>query len=473
MSKYIIEKKWWVLIGVGIASFMGCLDFTVVNTALPAIQSTFECSVSQLQWVINVFIIALSTFMVIAGRLADLKGRKKLLIIGISLFALSSLGAGLSISFQQLIIFRFVQGVACAILYTTSGAIISNAFPEEERGKAIGLLFGINGIGLAAGPVVGALIVGLFHWKWIFLINAPLAILCIVITILNVTESKEDSRSVSVDWWGLIVLLTALPTLILGLNIGPQEGWASFLTLSLLTLSFLLFIVFYFLEKKVVAPIIQFKFFASKMFISSVVATFTLAIFYCLAFFLMPMYLHIIRNENNFMIGLMLLPTTAMVAIMSPIAGKLVDGFGPRIIVLSGFLLFLLSSLIQSQFSISSSLLQVLIAFFTMGIGWACILGPSTVASLSSVPESMGALAMGTAWTMHNIGGAIGLSVGISIFYHFSTAHYLSKNIPSIVNTMNYNKELFMNGYSSAMWFLFACTFLAFIFCFFGMKKTE
>ncbi|HRD70467.1 MAG TPA: MFS transporter [Legionella sp.] len=471
MSKFSIDQKWWVLIGVGIASFMGCLDFTVVNTALPAIQATFKCSVSQLQWVINVFIIALSTFMVISGRLADLYGRKKILLTGISLFALSSLGAGLSIDFEQLLIFRFLQGLSCAILYTTSGAIVSNAFPEDQRGKAIGLLFGINGLGLAAGPVIGAFIVGLFHWKWIFLINVPLAIIGILITALNVKESKEKNQSLSLDWFGLIGLLIALPCLILGLNIGPHEGWTSPLTLSLLALSFLLFIAFYFIEKNVSNPIIQFSFFVNRMFISSIVATFTLAIFYCLAFFLMPMYLHTVLNKNNLVIGLMLLPTTAMVAIMSPIAGKLVDRFGPRVIILFGFLLFLVSSLIQSQFGISSSLTQILIAFLIMGIGWAFILGPSTVASLSSVPENIGAVAMGSAWTMHNIGGAIGLSVGVSIFYHFSINYTLASSISIINKTIGYSRDMFIRGYSSSMWFLFVCSLLAFIVCFFGMRK--
>ncbi len=468
-----IERKWWVLIGVGIASFIGCLDFTVVNTVLPAIQTTFECSLSQLQWVITIFIIALSTFMVIAGRLADLYGRKKLLIIGISLFALSSMGAGLSITFQQLLLVRFFQGLSCAILYTTSGAIISNAFPAEERGKAIGLLFSINGIGLAAGPVIGALIVEYYNWKWIFFLNVPLSILCIIITYLNVKESKENTQNIKIDWWGLLVLLVALPTLILGLNIGPYEGWNSSLTLSLLTVSILMFVVFYLLEMKVLSPIIQFRFFANRMFISSIVATFTLAIFYCLAFFLMPMYLHSIRNESNFMVGILLLPTTAMVAIMSPVAGKLVDRFGPRIMVISGFLLFIFSSALQTQFSISSNILQIQIAFLMMGIGWAFILGPSTVASLSSVPESMGAIAMGSAWTMHNIGGAIGLGVGISIFYHFSTNFISSKNISNSTQSIVSNSQSLINGYGAAMWFLCACSLVAFLICFFSMRKSD
>ena len=137
-------KKWVVLVGVGLASFLGCIDFTIVNTALPAIKNGLQVNIDDLQWVITIFLLALCAFMVVMGRLADLKGRRLLLYIGMIGFGLSSLGAGLSDNFSLLLVFRSLQGLFTAILYTAPVAIVSNAFPQEQRGKAVGLLFSTN-----------------------------------------------------------------------------------------------------------------------------------------------------------------------------------------------------------------------------------------------------------------------------------------------------------------------------------------
>lgn len=493
------NRKWWVLIGVSIASFMGCLDFTIVNTALPAIQSALNTSVNQLQWIINIFILALSTMMVIMGRLADMYGRRKLLYIGVVVFGLSSLGAGLSPTIEWLIFFRLIQGMACAILYTASGAIVSNAFPEDQRGKAIGLLFGVNGIGLAVGPVLGGIIVAMLSWRWVFLVNVPVIAVCLIICGLSVQESRNEEQEKHIDWPGFIVLIIALPCLILAITQGETWGWCSLITLGLFSVSLVMFILFYVIETKTTKPIIQFQLFANRIFISSIAATFSLAFFYCLAFFLMPLYLHGIRNESDFIVGLMLLPTTAMVAILSPVAGKLVDSQGSRLIIVCGFALFAISAFMQAQFDAQTSISVILSSFLFMGAGWACILGPSTVASLSSVPESLGAVAMGSAWTMHNIGGAIGLSSGVAIYHFFANKTVLSDlnlaGIPtgSWVNQVvsdpdsaisllkqytNLTPEnitsvfhhFFMNGYQAAMCFLGISSVITLLIVYYGMR---
>lgn len=149
------QRKWWALLGVSIASFLGCVDFTIVNTALPALQADLGASVDSLQWVINGFILALSSVMVLVGRLADLHGRKRMLFIGLGVFGLASLAAGLAGRVDGLIAARVVQGLACAVLYTASGAIVASTFASHEQGKAFGVLFGVNGVGLAVGPVLG------------------------------------------------------------------------------------------------------------------------------------------------------------------------------------------------------------------------------------------------------------------------------------------------------------------------------
>jgi MFS family permease len=201
---YISEqsRKWWVLIGVSIASFLGCIDFTIVNTALPAIQVDLHATVTQLQWVVNMFLLALCSFMVIMGRLADIYGRRRVLYLGALVFGLSSLAAGLANDIAWLIAFRFLQGISCAVLYTVTGAIVAEAFPEEQRGRAIGLLFGANGLGLAVGPVLGGVIVAAVGWRWIFLVNVPLILISLMICWVSVRESVNQEEGSKIDWGG-------------------------------------------------------------------------------------------------------------------------------------------------------------------------------------------------------------------------------------------------------------------------------
>ncbi|MGB6977209.1 MAG: MFS transporter, partial [Gammaproteobacteria bacterium] len=360
------NRKSWALIGVSMASFLGCIDFTIVNTALPAIQMTFHATVTQLQWIITIFILALSTCMVIMGRLADIYGRRLILYIGMIVFGLASLGAGLSANIYWLILFRLIQGASCAILYTATGAIVASAFPEQERGKAMGILFGVNGIGLAIGPVLGGVIISALNWRWVFLVNIPIIMISLFICFISVNESKNREHGTEIDWLGLVLLMIGLVCLILGVTQGSVWGWSSAITLSLFAIAGLALILFYKVEIKTSAPIIQFHLFINRMFITSIVATFALAFFYCVAFFLMPLYLRNMRNESGYMIGFMLLPTMVTVAILSPLVGRLVDQLGPKILLISGLAFFVLSAWLQTRFKVDSSLIYILSAFILM-----------------------------------------------------------------------------------------------------------
>ena len=406
-------QKWWVLAGVGIASFLGCIDFTIVNTALPALRADLHATVTQLQWLINIFLLALSAFMVVMGRVADLYGRRRVLFAGAVGFGLASLGAGLATHIEGLIAFRLAQGVACAVLYTATGAIVSHAFPADERGRAIGWLFGINGLGLALGPVAGGVIVSALRWRWIFLINVPLIAVSLLICALSVRESRDEGAQAALDWAGLALLIVGLSAGLLAISQGNSWGWTSVWTLASSGVALVVLGVFYRVERHVPSPILKFQLFANRDFVVAALAQAALAFFYVLAFFLMPLYLSAILDLHGYQVGLMLLPTTATVALMSPLAGRLTDRFGARPVLLFGYACFALSAMLQSRFSVDGAWTLVMAGFVLMGVGWAFVLGPATVAALSSVPESMGAVAMGSSWTLHNIGGAVGLALGL------------------------------------------------------------
>jgi EmrB/QacA subfamily drug resistance transporter len=414
------RQRWWVLLGVSIASFLGCIDFTIVNTVIPAIQLDLHASVDQIQWIVSIFLMALCACMVVAGRLADLYGRRLLLYLGMAVFGVSSLGAGFAGSIEWLIAFRLIQGISCAVLYTASAAIVSNAFPEGERGRAIGILFGVNGIGLAVGPVIGGMLVSAFGWRCVFLANVPFILLSFAICWRTVRESRSHDEAGKIDWLGLALLVMAMSALLLGITQGEPWGWTSVRTLSAFAVAVVLLVVLVRVERAVPSPLINIDLFCNREFIGAGVATFSLAFFYCTAFFLMPLYLKIIGHFDGFMIGTMLLPTTAVTALASPVVGRIADRIGVRPLLLAGLLLLALSAVMQARLADDTSVIYLVMAFGVLGLGWACVLGPSTVAALASVPERLGAVAMGASWTLHNLGGAVGLSIATIVYQVFA-----------------------------------------------------
>lgn len=412
------SRKWWVLTGVGIVSFLGCVDLTIVNTAAPEIARALGASVPQTQLVVNVFVVALSMFMVAAGRMSDRYGRRRVLYAGTVLFGLSSLGAGLAWDTGTLIVFRFVQGAVCAVLYTSSSTIVADAFPLAQRGRAIGALFAVNGIGLAAGPMLGGVLVGTLGWHWVFLVNVPLVLLALAICAVSLAES-HGADDTALDRPGLVLLVLAMAGLIFGVTFDDTFGWTSWQVLGSLGAGTLALAGFVLVERRAATPLIPLRLFADRRFLGAATAEFALAFFYTTALFLMPLYLGVVRGLDDVTIGLLMLPTTATVAVLSPVVGRVVDRVGARVVLVTGFAAFTLSALAQSGFGTDAGLGYVVVAFVLMGVGWASVLGPSAVLALSSVPPRSAGLAVGATWTIHNFGGAIGLAVGMTVFRAF------------------------------------------------------
>lgn len=412
-------KNWWALAGVSLASFLGCADFTIVNTAMPAIQDGFMVGLKESQWVISAFLMALSATMVIMGRLADRNGRRRGLYLSMALFGGASIAAAVAPSLAWLVFFRALQGVACAGLYTASTAIVSNAFSDTHRGKALGILFGVNGMGLAVGPVLGDVLVELYGWRSIFLLNVPVVIISFVICFFSVRESKAGGDAQRMDWLGAVVLAAIVSMLIFLIVYAGSWGWMSEKTLLGVALVAVLSVLMVKIETRHTWPILPFHLFKVPGFIVATASSCVLAVFYCTALFFMPLYLKIVAGYGAGVVGLMLLPTTAVMAVASPLVGRWVDRKGPWIAIKTGCLLLAASAAIQWFFDINTAVFLIILAFTAMGIGWACILGPSTVAALSSVDEAEGASAAGASWTLHNVTGAVGLAIGTSVYQLF------------------------------------------------------
>jgi EmrB/QacA subfamily drug resistance transporter len=406
-------RKYLGLTGICIASFLGCIDLTVVNTILPAIGRDFSMPLQTAQWVTSIFMVALSACMVPVGTLADNLGRKKLLIAGMAIFGVASLCAGVAAHFWTLVLFRFVQGVGCAILYTVSGAIVSYTFDTSEQGKALGILFGANGIGLALGPIIGGLFAGALDWHDAFLINIPLILISLTLCVWAIPEFKESARK-QLDVAGCALLVFGLTTLVGYLSIDGTRLRAWLLPASIVAIA-----LFVRHELRTRAPIVEFHFFREARFVSALLATFFLAFYYCIVLLTLPLFFASVLQKSDIAIGLFLLPATVTFSIASSWIGGHSERIGPPRIIVAGLSLFVVAALLLAFAATRQDAYGFVPPLILFGIGWGAILGPSTLVALGALPRENAAVAMGTSWTVHNIGGASGIAFAIFVMRHF------------------------------------------------------
>jgi EmrB/QacA subfamily drug resistance transporter len=440
--------KWGTLISCSISCFVGFLDYAIVNTALPAIQESLSASVLELEWVMNAFILMMVVFLASTGRIADLLGRRYINILGLILFFFASLLCSLAWNPAVLIFGRMVQGIAIAAVFPSSVALIHNAFPAEEKGKALGIWSSITGIGLALGPVVGGILVSALNWRWIFYINLPLAALSIALNYLFVKESKDAHAIKKIDPKGFLLLTIGTASLVTAFMHLLDWGWDSPKTLSLFAVALIGLSWFYFSERKCPYPIIPFESFAHPIFLFSSAVVFSWNFFTVPALFFIPLYLQTIRHETPYLSGLALLPITGMVALLSPIVGKMLSNISAKWLILCGFFLYLISAAMQAFFRADSSLYWILTSVFLIGVAWPLLRIPATTRGVAALPPHLSGTAAGVLWTVQNIGAAVGLAITGSVFraYYENTA------------------PTFMSGYRAAMWLLAAVSLLSFLY---------
>jgi EmrB/QacA subfamily drug resistance transporter len=411
-------RKHLALAGLSLSAFVAFLDFAIVNTALPSIQRDLALSFVQLQWVMNIFVLALCIFMVNMGRFGDIFGRRLLLYIGLACFAAASVLAGLAPNGQTLIVARALQGFAITMIVPSSLALVSETVSPSERGGAIGIWTSVTGVGLAIGPVAGGLLTSALSWRWIFLVNIPIVAIAFVLCAKSVKDAIRPDPDQRIDWAGFFLMIVGIGSLVTAVVQGPEWGWTSWPTVALAFAAVVSLGLFYLVESRVQSPILHLALFANRGFLSGACANFTLIGFAYAAFFLMPLYLRSILNQEPYAIGFLMLPITVLIVIVAPIAGKIVDSKGAKLPVLLGLFSLAVSALIQSLLRDNSSLVHVLTGFVFVGLGWGLILSSAAFSAISSLPPTLAGTASGALWTFQNLGGSIGLAIVGTIFRH-------------------------------------------------------
>ncbi len=317
-----LERKWWTLIAVCTAIFMLLLDITVVNVALPDIQRSLHSSFADLQWVVDAYSLTLAAFLLTAGVIGDIYGRREVFASGLALFSVASLVCGLSTDSLMLNLARAVQGVGGAIMFATSLALIAQAFQGKDRGTAFGIYGGVIGGAVAVGPLVGGAITSGIGWRWIFFVNVPIGVVAIFVTLTRIAKSK-DVRARSVDWVGFISFSASLFLLVFALVRGNDEGWSSATTVSFIVAAVVLMIVFFVNEQRTRDPMLDLSLFRRPAFVGVSIVAVTIAASIFAMFLYLTLYIQDSLGFAPFPAGVRFLPLTVLAFVVAPFAGRL------------------------------------------------------------------------------------------------------------------------------------------------------
>jgi EmrB/QacA subfamily drug resistance transporter len=357
------NRRWWALGAMCFALFMIMLDNTVVNVALPSIQRSLHASTASLEWTVNAYTLSFAVLLVTGGRLGDLFGRRKLFLAGVIIFAGSSGAIGFSPSDTWLVAWRAVQGCGAALMMPATLSIITNAFPAAERGKAIGTWAGVSALALAIGPVLGGFLVENVSWQSIFFLNLPVAVAAVLVTLFAVRESRDETVARTVDVPGVATLTIGLGSLVLALVEGNTWHWGSAREIALFAIAIVGLGGFGVIETRRRVPMVDFSFFRSRTFLGANIVAFIVSFAMLAMFFFLALYMQDIRGYSPLQAGVRFLPSTLMIVLIAPLAGRLADRVGSRPLMTFGLLCVSGSLFWQSHLTVTSAYSALLPGF--------------------------------------------------------------------------------------------------------------
>ena len=412
-----MERKWWTLLAVCVATFMLLLDITIVNTALPYIERALDASFSDLQWVIDAYALSLAALLLTGGSLADLFGRRLVFVIGLGVFTGASLLCGLAGSPLALNLARGVQGIGGALMFATALALLANAFPGRERGTAFGLWGATTGAAVAIGPLVGGALTEKLGWEYIFFVNVPIGIGAIFMTLAKVEESRSPAEG-RVDWAGLVTFSGGLLCLVYALIRGNAEGWTSTQIVALLAAALVLLLAFLVVERRQRLPMLDLALFRNPAFDGASIAALVLSA----AMFAMFLYLTLfIQNALGYSAlesGLRFLPVTLLSFLVAPLSGKLSERFGVRWFIAGGLLLVGLGLLLMRGVEPGDDWTALLAGFIVAGGGIGLVNPALATAAVGVVEPQRSGMASGINSTFRQVGIATGTAALGAIFAH-------------------------------------------------------
>lgn len=434
------HNPWVILSVLCLAVFMLLLDTTIVNVAQVKIKDDLGASLTQIQWILDSYILAYAVLLLTFGRLGDVFGRKRLFMLGMAIFTFASLLCGASAwigdqlgvsGVNVLIAARVLQGIGGAFMMPQSLSLVSVTFPPEQRGAAMGMWGSVVAAGAILGPIIGGFIVTHYAWEWIFLINLPVGLASLYLIWRIVPESTDPQATGRIDWGGVILSGTGIFALVYACIEGNQLGWTSPVILGSFLLSAVLLTLFVWWEKRAEDPIVKLELFKIRNFtVGNVIAT--IISFGMLGiFFPMTLFLQQALGYSPIKAGLTMAPMSAVLMVAAPIAGKLVDRIGPRWILFFGTSVMTIGLLIlRSAIDEDTTPQSLLPALLITGIGMGFTFAPMTAATMRDVPPRIAGSASGILNTTRNIGQVLGIAI-LGSFLQNRIGYYAEQELPS------------------------------------------
>lgn len=411
-----MDRKWWVLLAVGVGSFMTALDGSVANIILPILSQAFKSDVATVEWVVTIYLLVVSGLLLSFGRLGDMRGNKPVYVYGFLVFVISSALSGLAPTDVVLIFFRALQALGAAMLLANAPAILTKNFPATQRGQALGLQATMTYLGLTVGPSLGGWLTSQFSWRAVFYINVPVGMLALWLSLHFIPGDAAGDSTERFDVAGALTFMAGLVALLLGLNQGHAWGWTSPAILALLAAAVVLLGAFLLVERRAPSPMLDLSLFRARVFSASTAsAVFNYICLYSVLF-LLPFYLIQARGLDPAQAGLILTAQPVIMAIAAPISGTLSDRIGARFLSTPGMVIMAAGLFLLSRVGPESPLSNVAIGLAVVGLGTGLFVSPNTSALLGAAPLHRRGIASGILATARNVGMVLGVGLAGAIF---------------------------------------------------------
>jgi EmrB/QacA subfamily drug resistance transporter len=423
-----MARKWWTLLAVCVATFMLLLDITVVNVALPDIQSSLGASLSSLQWVVDAYSLTLAALMLTAGSLADRLGRRRIFTLGFAIFTIASFLCGISPNATLLNLARGLQGVGGAAMFATSLALIAQEFQGRERGTAVGIWGATIGGAVAVGPLIGGALTQGFGWEWIFFVNVPIGAAAIVLTLRKLENLTAQDPS-PIDWPGLVTFSLGLFGLVFGLIRGNPEGWTSAQVLGSLIAAVVLLAAFVVIEMRRENAMLDLSLFRKPAFAGVSIVAFALSASMFSLFLYITLYVQDVLGHSPLEAGVIFLPLTVLSFFVAPVAGKLSARIPIRVLLGVGLTFVGVALLLMHGVEVGDSWTSLLAGFLIAGAGIGMVNPGIAQTAIGVVPPQKAGMASGINNTFRQVGISTGVA-GLGAIFQSQVSSKLAELAP-------------------------------------------